>query len=105
MLIKMKHSSENLFCQFFGYSPEVKIIDSLLEFPTRHFTFNDIVKEINVNRKRAYEILHYLLDEGFIKEVEKIKNIQFYVLNVRKPEIKCLDAFFKKLLKWVLCFS
>ena len=95
----MKHSSENLFCQFFGYSPEVKIIDSLLEFPTRHFTFNDIVKEINVNRKRAYEILHYLLDEGFIKEVEKIKNIQFYQLNVRKPEIKCLDAFFQKLLK------
>lgn len=99
MLIKMKHSSENLFCQFFGYSPETKIIESLLEFPTRHFTFNDIVKEINVNRKRAYEVLHYLLDEGFIKEVEKIKHIQFYALNVRKPEIKCLDAFFQKLLK------
>ncbi|MDP3727831.1 MAG: hypothetical protein Q8R18_00085 [bacterium] len=94
-----KSSTQNVFCELLGYSPETKIMESLLELPRRHFTFNDVVKEINVNRKRAYEILHYLLDENFIKEVEKIKNIQFYALNVRKPEIKCLEAFFQKLLK------
>ncbi len=94
-----KAIQQNIFCELLGYSPEAKIMEFLLEFPSKHFTFNDIVKEINVNRKRAYEILHYLLDEGFIKEVEKIKNIQFYALNVRKPEIKCLNAFFHKLLK------
>lgn len=94
-----KSAQNNIFFELLGCSPEAKIMESLLEFPLRHFTFNDVVKEINVNRKRAYEILHYLLDEGFIKEVEKIKNIQFYALNVRKPEIKCLEAFFQKLLK------
>lgn len=94
----MKTSTQGtLFCELLGYSPEAKIMEYLLEFPTKHFTFNDIVKEINVNRKRAYEILHYLLEEGFIKEVEKIKNIQFYALNPRKPEIKCLTQFFRKL--------
>ncbi len=94
----MKTQSRNLFCQVMGYSPEAKIMEFLLEFPSKHFTFNDIVKEINVNRQRAYEILRFLLEENFIKKVEKIKNIQFYSLNIRKAEIKCLSSFFKKLI-------
>ena len=93
----MKTSSKgNLFCEFLGYSPEAKIVEYLFEIKERAFTFNDIVKEINVNRKRAYEILRFLLEEGFIKEVEKIKNIQFYKLNLRCPEVKSLKHFFDK---------
>lgn len=89
-------SHENLFCQFLGYSPEAKIIEYLFEIKDKMFTFNDIVKAINVNRQRAYEILHFLLDEGFIREVDNIKNIHFYKLNLRCPEVKSLQQFFDK---------
>lgn len=89
-------TQENWFCEFLGYSPEAKILEYLFEIKEKAFTFNDIVKEISVNRKRAYEILRFFLDEGFIKEVEKIKNIQFYKLNIRKPEIKSLQQFFDR---------
>ena len=91
-------STGNLFCEFLGYSPETKILEYLFEIKSTRFTFNDIVTAIHVNRKRAYEILHFLLEEGFIKKVEKIKSIQFYQLNIRCSEVKCLQQFFDKVI-------
>ena len=94
----MKTYSQNLFCEFLGHSPETKIMEHLFVIKGAEFTFNDIVTAIHVNRKRAYEILHFLLDEGFIKEAQKIKNITFYQLNLRNPEVKSLKHFFDRVI-------
>ncbi|MBS3162954.1 hypothetical protein J4467_03435 [Candidatus Woesearchaeota archaeon] len=95
----MKTKTHTTFCEFLGHSPEAKIMEYLFRIKDKMFTFNDIVTAIDVNRQRAYEVLRFLLGKNFIKEVETIKNIHFYKLNLKCTEVKSLKAFFEKVLK------
>ena len=95
----MKTKTHTLFCEFLGNSPEIKIMEYLFRIKDKMFTFNDIVSAIHVNRQRAYEVLRFLLGKNFIQEVEMIKNINFYKLNLKCPEVKSLKKFFEKMLK------
>lgn len=89
---------QTLFCEFFGYSPESKILEYLLELRDNKFTFNDIVNAIGLNRKRAYEILKNYLEKGIISHSDKVKHIQFYALNKNKEENKLLIKLFDKVI-------
>lgn len=85
---------KTIFCDFFGYSPESKILEYLMEFGEIGFTFNDVVTSVGLNRQRAYIILRRLLVKGIIRKGKKVKNSQLYKLNRRKAEVKHLEAIF-----------
>lgn len=93
-----KNLDKTKFCDIFGYSPESKILEYLLEVREEKLTFNDIVNAIGVNRKRAYEILKFYLKSNIIEKSDKIKQIQFYKLNVKNQQVKTLMKLFDNII-------
>lgn len=96
-MINKLETDKTIFCNIFGYSPESKILEYLMEVRNNKFTFNDIVRAVGLNRKRAYEILRYYLEVKIIEKSDKIKHIQFYNINNKKEEIKLLIKIFDKI--------
>ena len=97
MIGKME-KDRTLFRNIFGYNPESKILEHLLELNENTFTFNDVVNAIGINRKRAYEILKLYLKLNIIERADKIKQIQFYKFNIKKQEVKLLIQIFNKII-------
>ena len=80
-----------------GNSPEVKILELLIEGREFDYTFNDIIRGSKINRNRAYPLLGSHLKQGLIIESRKVKNLTFYKLNIHKKEIKLLLEIYDSL--------
>lgn len=90
---------KTIFCDLFGYSPETKILELLLEGRELEYTLNDIIKSANVNRKRAYQILNFYAKKGIIQKSKQIKHLNFYKINTQRDDIKLLEKLFDKMIK------
>ena len=86
------------FREIFGYSIKVKMLEWMLIW-RMDLTFNDVLKGAGVNRTNGYKALDNFLDNGIIKESKKVKNIQFYQLNMKNPVVKELIVIFDTILK------
>lgn len=82
-----------------GCSPEVKVLEWLCECPDGIFTFNDVVLSVGLNRKRAYSFLKDYLAWGLLVKDVKVKQIQFYRLNVGSSGVGSLLEFFEEVKK------
>ena len=90
---------KTIFCDLFGYSPETKILELLLEGRELEYTLNDIIKAVHVNRKRAYQILNFYAKKGIIQKSKQVKHLKFYKINAQREEIKLLERLFDKMVK------
>lgn len=90
---------ETKFKEVLGESPEIKILELLIEGRDFEYTLNDIVTGAKVNRNRAYEILRSYIKLGVIEKAKTVKNFIFYQLNKDKKEVKLLIQTYDTIVK------
>ena len=88
-----------IFLEFIGKNIKTKIFHVLLIGREEEYTLNDIIRSAKVNRHSAYIILNDMVNKEIIIPSMRIKNYQFYKLNVKIEEVKLLIKLFDKLIE------
>lgn len=57
--------------KIFGASPQMRIIDFFLEFPTNQFTTNEIVENVCMSKITATKYVEVLNQQEFVKTTKK----------------------------------
>lgn len=80
--------SSSLLLRAYGSSPQMKIIDYLMDFPRNDFTQKEIIEALGMSKTTFYKYFDNLVDFGMIKVNRKIANAKLYAINTDSPIIK-----------------
>ena len=82
-----------MLIDIFGDSPQVKVIDFLLDSQGYDHSLSDIARGAEVTRPTLYKILEELLELEIIKETRKVGNAKLFSLNKGNGIVKILTRF------------
>ena len=82
--------SKSLLLRAYGESPQMKIIDYLMDFPKNDFTQKEIIEVLCMSKTTFYKYFDNLVDFGMIRINRKIANAKLYSINMESPLIKSL---------------
>lgn len=68
-------SEQSLTIRLFGNSPQMRIIDFLLEFPINEFTTDEMIKNIGMSKTTLYKGLDNLISQNMIKTTKQGKGL------------------------------
>lgn len=80
--------SGSLLLRAYGSSPQMKIIDYLMDFPRNDFTQKEIIEALGMSKTTFYKYFDNLVDFGMIKINRKIANAKLYCINMDSPIVK-----------------
>ncbi|QLH07139.1 winged helix-turn-helix domain-containing protein [Nitrosopumilus ureiphilus] len=83
-------SEDSIIIQVFGASPQMRIVDFFLEFPTNEFTINEIVENVGMSKTTATKYVEALNQQELIKTTKKIGKTQPYTINMKNPVIQMI---------------
>lgn len=83
-------NEESLLLKLYGNSPQMRILDYLMEFPKNKFTKNEILENIGMSKTTVYKYFDHLLEYGLIKQTEKIRKAQPYSIDMDNPIIQTM---------------
>lgn len=81
---------ESAFIEFFGKSPQFRIIDFLLENRLRDFTKTDIARGAGISWASLFNHWEALEKNGIVKPSRTVGNIVLYQLDENSPIVKQL---------------
>jgi hypothetical protein len=81
-------NDNTVITDFFGSTPEIKILEWLWEYQGWSFTFTQCVDGCRVGNTRGYDTLHYFVQEGILIESIKKHGYQYYKLNTKSLRVK-----------------
>jgi transcription initiation factor IIE alpha subunit len=88
----------------YGSSPQMKIIDYLMDFPKNDFTQKEIFEALGMRKTTFHKYYYNLVDFGMIKVNRKIANAKLYSINTDSPIVKNIKKisiiFLKRLQNW-----
>jgi hypothetical protein len=96
---RKKVKDKTIFRNLIGTSIESRILEYLMETREQSFSFNDITKNVGLNRKRAYSILKLYSEERIIIPKVQVKHITLYKLNLKDSRVKLLIKLFNSCLR------
>ena len=88
---------ESLIATVFGYSPQMRILNYLLDFPTNDFTKKEIIQALGMSKQTFYKYFDSLEDTGMIKVSRAIGKAKLYKIDKSSPMIKTITEFERKL--------
>ncbi len=80
--------SGSLLLRAYGNSPQMKILDYLMDFPKNDFTQKEIIEALGMSKTTFYKYFDNLVDFGMIRVNRKIANAKLYSINMKSPVIQ-----------------
>jgi len=80
--------SGSLLLRAYGSSPQMKIIDYLMDFPKNDFTQKEIIEALGMSKTTFYKYFDNLVEFGMIRVNRKIANARLYSINMDSPVIQ-----------------
>jgi predicted transcriptional regulator len=93
----MTMEDQSLLMRVQGYSPKMKILDYLLDFPTNDFTKKEIIDALGMSKQTFYKYFDDLEDVGIVKVNRAIGKAKLYKVNYENPVVKDLVNMEKRL--------
>jgi len=84
----LEHHS--LIGKVLGYSPKMKILDYLLDFPTNDFTKKEIIDALGMSKQTFYKYFDDLKDVGIVKVNRTIGKAKLYKIDSGNMMVKML---------------
>jgi predicted transcriptional regulator len=82
--------SSSLLLRAYGSSPQMKIIDYLMDFPTNDFTQKEIIEALGMSKTTFYKYFDNLVEFGMIRVNRKIANSKLYAINMKSPLVQSI---------------
>ncbi len=79
---------DSMLLQYLGKTPELRLIDFLLENALFDFSRKEILEEIGMSKSTLYRILPKLLRMEIIRITKKIGKAPLYQINAESPVVK-----------------
>ena len=89
--------SDSLIATVFGYSPQMRILNYLLDFPANDFTKKEIIQALGMSKQTFYKYFDNLKETGMIKVSRAIGKAKLYKIDRTNPMIKTITEFERKL--------
>ncbi|MEM3101194.1 MAG: winged helix-turn-helix domain-containing protein [Candidatus Nitrosotenuis sp.] len=93
----MTVEDQSLLMRVLGYSPKMKILDYLLDFPTNDFTKKEIIDALGMSKQTFYKYFDDLEDVGIVKVNRAIGKAKLYKVNYENPVVMDLVNMEKRL--------
>jgi response regulator of citrate/malate metabolism len=89
--------NESLISAVLGHSPQMRILNYLLDFPTNDFTKKEIIQALGMSRQTFYKYFDSLEESEMIKVNRSIGKAKLYKIDRSNPMIKTITEFERKL--------
>ena len=89
--------SRTLIAAVFGYSPQMRILNYLLDFPTSDFTKKEMIQALGMSKQTFYKYFDNLEETGMVKVNRAIGKAKLYKADKSNQMIKTITEFEKKL--------
>ncbi|MEM3007517.1 MAG: winged helix-turn-helix domain-containing protein [Candidatus Nitrosotenuis sp.] len=93
----MTVEDQSLLMRVLGYSPKMRILDYLLDFPTNDFTKKEIIDALGMSKQTFYKYFDDLEDVGIVKVNRAIGKAKLYKVNYENPVVTDLVNMEKRL--------
>ena len=93
----MYEESQSLITKVLGYSPKMKILDYLLDFPTSDFTKKEIIDALRMSKQTFYKYFDDLEEVGIVKVNRIIGKAKLYIVDRSSSIVKDLFNMEKKM--------
>lgn len=90
------------FCNIFGATPRIKIIEFFLEKRGLDFGIGDLSKDTGLNRATTYNVMSGLIKSKIIVPSRKVSGGRLYKLNSENKDVKLLVDVFNKILERIV---
>ncbi|MEX1151715.1 MAG: winged helix-turn-helix domain-containing protein [Nitrosopumilaceae archaeon] len=82
--------SSSLLLRAYGSSPQMKILDYLMDFPKNDFMQKEIIEALGMSKTTFYKYFDNLVEFGMIRVNRKIANAKLYSINLENPLVQSL---------------
>lgn len=82
--------SSSLLLRAYGSSPQMRILDYLMDFPKNDFTQKEIIEALGMSKTTFYKYFDNLVEFGMIRVNRRIANAKLYSINMQNPLIQSL---------------
>jgi len=89
------------FCETYGNTIQNRILEYVLENQDIDFAIGDMAKELEISKPKAYEVIKYFLEKGYIEKSRVVSNTQLYKLNKENKRVKLFLKDFKECLRLI----
>jgi len=86
-----------LISSVFGYSPQMRILNYLLDFPTSDFTKKEMIEALGMSKQTFYKYFDSLEESEIVKVSRSIGKAKLYKVDRSNPMVKTITEFEKKL--------
>ncbi|MEX2192436.1 MAG: hypothetical protein WD717_03535 [Nitrosarchaeum sp.] len=93
----MYQESQSLITKVLGYSPKMKILDYLLDFPTNDFTKKEIIDALRMSKQTFYKYFDDLEEVGIVKVNRTIGKTKLYIVDRGSLIVKDIINMEKKM--------
>jgi len=74
-----------LLFQIYGNTPQLKIVNYLLEAPKNTFTQTEIIQDLGLSKTTFQKYFPFLLDHGLLKVSKQKGKTKFYSIDLQSP--------------------
>ena len=82
--------SQSVITEVLGYSPRVKILDYLMDFPTNDFTKKEIIEALGMSKQTFYKYFESLEKFGMVKVSRTIGKAKLYQIDSGNELVKSI---------------
>lgn len=92
MIHTLSVMEESLVLRIYGNSPQMRIIDFLMEFPTNEFTSGEIIENVKMSKTTLYKCIDDLSAQGMIRLSKSKGKAITCVIDMKNPIIQTIKA-------------
>lgn len=93
----LRMESQSVITEVLGYSPRIKILDYLLDFPTNDFTKKEIIEALGMSKQTFYKYFDSLGKYGMVKVSRTIGKAKLYKIDSGNELVKSIRDLEKKM--------
>ncbi len=92
MIHTLSVMEESLVLRIYGNSPQMRIIDFLMEFPTNEFTSGEIIENVKMSKTTLYKCIDDLSTQGMIRLSKSKGKAIVCGIDMKNPIIQTIKA-------------
>lgn len=88
--MKTKKENKSLFLEQFGDTPQLRVIDFMIDNYFFDFPLTEIARESEVSYNSLKRFIDNFVKTGFLIKTRRVRKSDYYQLNVKNPFVKNL---------------